>query len=73
MKRLRVYELYRNGLGLFSRSQGYRSGDEILQVRAKSIKQAYFFAGNDYRAAADGREGVLSSASSNRLTRTYAE
>lgn len=58
-KPIKTYELYQSGAALTCESKYYRSGDKVIKVKAKSIKQAYWLAGHGVRS--DGQSvGIVS-------------
>ena len=56
---MRTYELYSTGPGdVFSNGKRYQSGDWIFQVRASSIRAAYYFVANQIVQSRPGGPGI---------------
>ena len=57
-KAIRTYELYYDGARVYRSTYAYHTGMWIMEVRAKSIKQAYFLAYNSVLWKGRGTTGI---------------
>jgi hypothetical protein len=57
--RSRTYTLFDTSRGLSTRTADYQHGDAVIEVRAKSIKQAYYLTAKRIRADGPGALGII--------------